>query len=77
MAKKRQKRRKTLPERIPAILVELRGRHDLSQRAAAIKCGFELNRWNRWETGARSPAFSDLEKIAKVFGTTVDLVFRT
>ena len=55
---------------IGARIKEVRG--NLSQKAAALKCGIKQPVWNRYEKDESSPASESIVKICTTFGCSAD-----
>lgn len=53
----------------------LRKSRGLTQRAIAEKLGITDRAVSKWETGRRTPKFSDTPVLASIFGVTTDYLF--
>ncbi|QGG46336.1 helix-turn-helix domain-containing protein [Heliorestis convoluta] len=56
-------------------LIEIREKHGLLQKEAALKIGIEPNTYNRYEKGTRNPDPATLLKIANFYNVSMDYVF--
>lgn len=48
----------------------------LTQKEWAVKHGFNTTQYNNWETGARRIPVENAEKLADVYGVTLDFIYR-
>lgn len=57
-------------------LIEHRLRMGMSQRALAIRLGIHYNLVNFWETDRHDPSVRNLQKLADLFGVSMDMLWR-
>ena len=58
-------------------LIMLRNIHGFSQEAIAEKIGISRQAYAKWESGATVPDVEKAEKLAKVYGITIDSLLKT
>ncbi|MDO4538717.1 MAG: helix-turn-helix domain-containing protein [Coriobacteriales bacterium] len=58
-------------------LLMLRGMHGFSQEEIAAKIGISRQAYAKWESGATVPDVEKCNRLAQVYGTTVDGLLRT
>lgn len=49
---------------------------DLNQKEWAAKHGFSQTQYNNWETGKRRITVDEAERLAELYGLTLDFVYR-
>lgn len=59
-------------ERLGARIKELREARQWTQPIAAQRAGVSLRTWQGWEAGTSMPRYQNREKVAQLFGMTVD-----
>jgi transcriptional regulator with XRE-family HTH domain len=57
---------------IAANIKQLREQHGLIQKQVAAELGIGYSNYNKMENGLREPSVDELQKLAKLFGITVD-----
>lgn len=60
---------------LPRKIKELREAKGLLQRELAKQLGIEQSTLSGWESGNRSPSAAMLEKLADIFGCSIDNLF--
>jgi transcriptional regulator with XRE-family HTH domain len=66
------RRRQDEARRIGGRIAELRGKHQLTQPAAADRIGVALRTYQTWEAGDAMPRWHNIRKIAEVYSVAVD-----
>ncbi len=66
------RRRQEEARRIGVRIAELRERHHLTQAVAALRLGVAYRTYQTWEAGDATPRWHNFEKIAKLYGVSVD-----
>lgn len=66
------RRRREEARRIGARIAELRDRHHLTQQVAADRIGVAYRTYQTWEAGDATPRWHNFQKIATVYGVSVD-----